>query len=313
MKKIELNPFGVLLCFIGLTILCFLIFAAFGVAVAADTHDGFSLSAMSDPSNLDILKENKSALILIQSISTIGGFLLPGILVSTFFEGYSLKKVGHLARAKPALLFLCATVIFYGAIITIGLLHEINQLFPISAYWKIKEVQVAAQQKALIQGTGIKDLLTSIVVVALLPALLEEFTFRGIALHIFDRTIGNKHVAILFQGIIFAFIHMNMGQLLPILGMGILFGYIAYESKSIWYTVLIHFLNNSLAVFALFYANQHGWAKKMSEDTAFPHWQYALGVVILTAGLYFFFKYVPKIKAKGQNNIDPHLNQFDYE
>ena len=111
-------------------------------------------------------------------------------------------------------------------------MHEINQLFPISDFWKSKELQNIAQQKALIEGQGISQLFTSLFVVALLPALLEEFAFRGVTLQLLDRTFRNKHAAIITQGILFGFMHFNMSQMLPIMGMGILFGYITMQPRA---------------------------------------------------------------------------------
>lgn len=263
MKKIQLNPLGVLLCFAGLTVISLLLFGQLGVLIASLLDSGFSLSdVLTDPIDVELLKNHKSSLYIFQVISTLGGFLVPGLVISYFVEGYSLKKFAHLAKAKPILLILSGTIIFYGALISIGLMHEINQLFPISDFWKSKELQNIAQQKALIEGQGISQLFTSLFVVALLPALLEEFAFRGVTLQLLDRTFRNKHAAIITQGILFGFMHFNMSQMLPIMGMGILFGYITYATKSIWYSVLIHFLNNAIAVIALFYADSYQWAKK---------------------------------------------------
>lgn len=301
MKKIQLNPLGVLLCFAGLTVISLLIFGQLGVFIASLVDPNFSVKEiLTVPVDIELLKNHKSALYIFQVVSTIGGFLIPGLLISLFVEGYEIKKFAHLVKANPILLLISASILFYGALICIGLLHEINELFPISEFWTTKEMQNIAQQNALIEGHGIGALLTSLFVVALLPALLEEFAFRGVALHILEKTLRNKHIAISIQGILFGLMHFNVSQMLPIIGMGIMFGYLTYATKSIWYSVLIHFLNNSLAVIALFYAKTYHWAEKMNANETLPYWQYGLGVILLCYGLYLFFKYTRKNNVPNQ-------------
>jgi membrane protease YdiL (CAAX protease family) len=291
MKKIELNSVGVLLCYVGLALISALVFSMSGIAVALLDNPDFSLALLQDHNALSETMSKKNSLITIQVFSSIGTFLIPALLVPVLFKGYSFKNSLHFNKPHPLLLVLCGTILFYGILILTVTLADLNALFPISEYWKSLEATNLAAQKLLIQGNSTTDLIVTLGVVALLPALVEEITFRGIALHLFDSVFKNKYVAIILQGAIFGAIHFNMGQILPIIGIGIVFGYIAYETKSIWYTVLLHFLNNSLAAISLFYADKYAWAKNLDTDQGLPLIHYILGFIALAIGFYLFYKY----------------------
>lgn len=81
---------------------------------------------------------------------------------------------------------------------------------------------------------------------AVLPAFLEEFLFRGAILNLL-RPYGDGF-AILASAAFFALLHCNFEQAPPAFLTGLLFGYAAVASGSIWTSVLAHFLNNAVAL-----------------------------------------------------------------
>lgn len=316
MKKIELNPIGVLLCFVGLALISAVVFSLLGVILALVGDPNFSLELLQDSESLASSMTKKESLTIIQVFSSIGAFLIPALLIPLIFKGYSFKNSLHTHKPNPVLLLICASILFYGMLVLTATLTEINSLFPISDYWELLENKNLAAQKLLIKGTTTGDLLISLGIVALLPAVVEELTFRGIALHLFDRVFNNKHVAIFLQGAIFGLIHFNMGQILPIMGIGILFGYIAYETKSIWYTVLLHFFNNALAAVSIFYADQYQWAQNLDTDKGLPVIHYIFGLLALGIGIYLFYRYKHPWFNSSPKNIIPtnaHLTSDIHE
>jgi membrane protease YdiL (CAAX protease family) len=53
--------------------------------------------------------------------------------------------------------------------------------------------------------------------------------------------------------------------------LALVLGYLFYYTKSIYTNILIHFLNNSLAVFAYYYQNNSEIAKQVVEDKFEPN------------------------------------------
>ncbi|MBR2479185.1 MAG: CPBP family intramembrane metalloprotease [Clostridia bacterium] len=81
---------------------------------------------------------------------------------------------------------------------------------------------------------------------AIVPAFCEEFLFRGAILT--NLKPYGKAPAIIISAVLFGLMHQNAGQLLYATAAGLLLGWVAYETGSIWCGVLIHFVNNFVGV-----------------------------------------------------------------
>lgn len=104
--------------------------------------------------------------------------------------------------------------------------------------------------------TGWTAFFVNILMVAVLPALCEEFLHRGILLNEMHR-IGYKK-AIVMSSLLFALIHFNINQVSYAFVLGLLMGMVVVISKSIWPAIIIHFLNNGISVY-LSSARANGW------------------------------------------------------
>lgn len=107
--------------------------------------------------------------------------------------------------------------------------------------------------EALNDAIIIKDnLFINLVVVALMPAICEEMFFRGFVFTSFKGKKSYKS-AIIFSGILFGFMHMDFLRIIPTSILGIIFAYTVYKSGSIFVAMLLHFINNSVAVLVSHY------------------------------------------------------------
>ena len=92
--------------------------------------------------------------------------------------------------------------------------------------------------------------------VAVLPAICEEFLHRGIVLQ------GIKHIgfkkAILISSLLFALMHFNVQQVFYAFVIGLILGFVAVVSKNIYPAMIIHFINNAVATY-LEFASHRGW------------------------------------------------------
>ncbi len=83
---------------------------------------------------------------------------------------------------------------------------------------------------------------TSLAVVIAAP-LAEEFLLRGVMLRgLLQHT--SPLAAIIYSALFFALIHMNLYQALSAFIVGVFMGWIYYKTRSLWLTILIHFVNN---------------------------------------------------------------------
>ena len=118
----------------------------------------------------------------------------------------------------------------------------------------MEEIAKAATEKMLNVDT-IGGLLLNLVVVALIPAVGEELTFRGVLQQSLTRKM-NPHVAIILSAAIFSFIHFQFYGFLPRMFLGLLLGYMFYITNSLWTSIAMHFANNGTVVVLYYLANK---------------------------------------------------------
>ncbi|WDE99296.1 ABC transporter permease subunit [Lentisphaera profundi] len=103
----------------------------------------------------------------------------------------------------------------------------------------------------IVQNNGVVN---ALLIVALTPAICEEFLFRGILL---NASKGWKTFsAIALNGLLFGALHMSVANMPALTLMGAYMAYIVWKTSSIYHSVLVHFLNNSLAVLMIYYSTK---------------------------------------------------------
>ncbi|NLL91116.1 MAG: CPBP family intramembrane metalloprotease [Ruminococcaceae bacterium] len=88
---------------------------------------------------------------------------------------------------------------------------------------------------------------------ALMPAFLEELLFRGVLLERL-RKYGNV-LAITMSSLVFALMHGNAVGFLFIFMLGLVFGYMTVISESLIPSIIMHLLNNSVALLSSNFEN----------------------------------------------------------
>lgn len=98
-----------------------------------------------------------------------------------------------------------------------------------------------------------ESLFSSLLAMAILPAILEELLFRGVFLSGY-RNLGRKK-AILWTALLFGLLHLNPQQFFYAFGVGLFFGFLVERSGSIFASIIPHFVINGTNVVS-FYTTQ---------------------------------------------------------
>lgn len=117
-----------------------------------------------------------------------------------------------------------------------------------------------------LQGVQDKPFLVNLVFIALLPAVCEEFVFRG-ALYGTYRKFGARK-ALFVSALLFGFLHMNFNQFIYTVAAGILFALLFEGTGSLVYSMLAHFLMNGTSVFVLAVAKWSGQSEAVNTAQA---------------------------------------------
>lgn len=101
----------------------------------------------------------------------------------------------------------------------------------------------------LLKSSSLFEASFVIFVVAVIPAICEEFLFRGLVQKSFEQKF-KPYFSIFITSLFFGLYHFNPYGLVALISLGFYFGYAAYKSDSIFIPMVLHFINNFLAVVA---------------------------------------------------------------
>ncbi len=157
----------------------------------------------------------------------------------------------------------------------------VSRLFPLTAHLK----EAIARLMGEAPSVGV-----AVILFALIPAVCEEFAFRGFILSGLERG-HRERSAILISSVLFAFMHVLMSlsqQFFNAALLGLVLGLLAVRSRSILPGMLFHFVNNSLAVVQGYWtANPVGariahWLYRNPEKGLYHGWLVLLSILLST-------------------------------
>jgi uncharacterized protein len=285
-----------ILTFVAIIISTLILVLIFGVVLAVpifgqDVMKNIALMETSTDPNIIAMAK------YFQVVSQFGIFLVPTIFFA-YLDGRNIGtylKVNHLPDWKTILL---AVLSILALVPLINFIGDINQQmsFPsfmqdIEKWMRDSEDSAAKLTATFLKVSTIDGLLINVVMMALIPAIGEEFLFRGILQKLFRQWTKNTHFAVIFSAFIFSAIHMQFYGFVPRFLLGIFLGYSFVWSGSLWLPILIHFINNFAAViFSYFYGS--GMTDNFIEtvgtgDSALP-W-IIVSTIISSVLIYFVF------------------------
>lgn len=280
---------SILAIFIGFAVVGQLI----GMMVGSALYEGTFVEFTEEFQPLEMKESLRLPLMAIQAGAGLGLFLIPWLHlrfiekmeVGRQFGSITIKAAG-LATAATILMMLPNSVIIE---------WNSNLVFPgeLDAWIRERENMAEAMTKFLTSFRGPGDFLLGFLLIAVLPAISEEFAFRGMLQPALNRATGNMHIAVWVTAILFSAFHFQFLGFVPRLMLGVLFGYLLAWSGRLWLPIIAHFVNNGLMVILL-YLHQLGYIDINPESTeAAP----LLAVVPATILLVFALRTFKKIST----------------
>lgn len=205
-----------------------------------------------DTSNIGLLK-------YLQVLQSFSLFIIPSVILSFLFKRNGLKYLylDNKPRIVSSLIVISLIIL---SIPFINYLAELNSklnlpdsMSKIENWMKTSEQQAMELTEKFLKVDTVKGLLFNIFMIALLPAIGEEFFFRGIFQRLFCEWTKSAHAGIFISAFLFSSFHLQFYGFLPRLILGIMLGYFLVWSKSLWLPILAHFINNLLAVLTYYF------------------------------------------------------------
>lgn len=204
---------------------------------------------------------------------TIFGIYVPFTVISRFYspEDKALCVNLNPPASKKAFIYALTAgtaAVFAGNYITTGF----------SGFVSSYDIEFSSYQTD--NPSGFAESLLFIFEVAIIPALVEEVAIRGIVMPPL-RKYGDRF-AIIMSAIIFALMHSNMLQIPFAFVAGLVLGYFAVSTNSLWTSIAIHAANNFLSVLS-----------SATSENAFAGSAFSVLIIaLMVAGIYCAKKFV---------------------
>jgi membrane protease YdiL (CAAX protease family) len=244
-----------------------------------------SIPNIDELDNPDIIRVLK----YFQVVQSVGVFIVPPFILAWLFHG---KIAGYLFLDKQVnfssvFLVLVLSVAASPFVNFIGEMNE-NMQFPewlsgVENWMKNAEDKAAEITVAFLQVETIGGLAFNIFMIAFLPAIGEELLFRGVIQRIFTNWTRNYHWGIWISAFLFSALHLQFYGFVPRLFLGVLFGYLLVWSGSIWLPIIAHFINNGVAVVAMYMIDKELLSPEIEEigSTSDSYYMAVISLVLI--------------------------------
>ena len=252
-SQLIMTAFIVLTIFLSVFVISIL--AATPFVGLAEMMAMFSEGGMSNPSAIALLK-------YFQVVQSIGLFVLPPVVIGWLFNGNTATylQLDRKTNFNLILISIAAVLIVNPFISFIGQINNDMRLpgflSDLEEWMRRMEDQAAALIDRFMEVETIGGLLFNLFMIAVIPAVGEEFLFRGVVQKIFTRMTHSYHWGIWISAFFFSALHMQFYGFVPRMLLGGLFGYMLVYSGSLWLPIISHFVNNALGVLFLYFENQ---------------------------------------------------------
>jgi len=225
---------------------------------------------------------------LTQPFNTIGVFLFSPLVTQYLFSKANSVKFSEGKILGSSVLSALLIIIMVRPIV--GFLTNVNSKFDFSLLGDFGESllessKILSEKIALVtMSHSIPELALNIVIIALIPAIAEEYFFRGFIQQYLTKITKNYHASIFVTALVFGIIHFNIVNLLPLVFLGIILGYIYHYSQNIWISILAHFVNNASLLWVVY---KYSYNIENTGNESVSSQSVILSLVLTLALLYF--------------------------
>lgn len=239
----QLSPLGqltfaVLFSFISVALFQFLGVFLIKLFYGYSPEDMILAMDFSNPDFLDVT-------VIFSVLNGLGMFLLPALTFASFVSDnpYEYLKVN---RTIDTILIGISIVLAVLSLPIINYTSALNLLVDLPD-WMLEEENKREELITLFLEQ--KSLWLNLFLLAIIPAISEEFFFRGIIQRLLNKVFkGKHHIAVILTAIMFSAMHIQFAGFLPRFFMGLVLGYLFVYSKSLWPSIILHFCNNAISV-----------------------------------------------------------------
>lgn len=231
------------------------------------------------------------ALKIIQLFTSIGIFLLPAMVFSQLASPHPTWYL-QVNRALPWPKLLAIVLLIVAITPLTDGLSWLNDRIHLPTFLADFETSARASAQNQLQLVAeflhmqsIADFAYNLILLALIPALAEEFFFRGIVQRLLKSHTQRMHLSVWITALAFALMHGQIFALIPFVVLGALLGYLKELTGNLWAPIVAHFVNNASIVVVMYFTDYNMSNLELQET---PNVFYVLGSALIVGVLLWY-------------------------
>jgi membrane protease YdiL (CAAX protease family) len=230
-----------------------------------------------------------------QMLASVFGFLLPALLFSKLKD----KRVLYYSYADKGftwLFWVLIPLLLMAIYPMIDISFFLNKWMPWNNWYASFQDEYKNIVEGLLKENSASVFVLNFITIALLPAVTEEWIFRGTLQRLLSERL-NVHISVLLASVFFSFIHFEFSGFLPRIVLGMFLGYLYYYSGSLWASIWAHVVNNGTQV-VFMYLNNRGIYKINIDQPEMPAvWELIVYTAAFVVLWYLFYHFSQKRKS----------------
>lgn len=203
--------------------------------------------------NTDFSDKEPNYLRLAAAIQHVMLFLIQTVGFLMIFYPTKFPEFTWSDRMPSSKQLLIGVAVAIGCFPLIAFIYRLNKQIALPEFLSSKEESINSAIENIVSANNLVELGLVVLIVGVLPAISEEFFFRGIFQRLLH-AVTKPWIAILIAGTIFSAIHMQFEGFLPRMILGVILGFVFYQTGNIWINVFIHFIFNASQVIGQYFA-----------------------------------------------------------
>ncbi|MGL4333365.1 MAG: lysostaphin resistance A-like protein, partial [Bacteroidales bacterium] len=149
------------------------------------------------------------------------------------------------------------------------------------------EAQMNDTVQLLLVTNSFGTFLVNVLIIAVLTAIGEEFFFRGTLQRMLTDVTKKPYLAAIVIGILFSIIHFQFYGFFARAFMGIFFGIMVVNSKSLLLPIVAHAVNNAYGVFMYYYCTKNDIPIETFDNPSEPPTLWIVAVSLFVSALIY--------------------------
>lgn len=245
--------------------------------------------------------------LLINHLTT---FVFPAIVFAVFFYKSQWMRVLYIDKIPKLSNSTIGVFLILAAFPLAQFAYWLNLQIPLPELFVSMEESTADMVRSLLLVEQPYELWFNLFIIAIIPAIGEEFIFRGILQKKLVDRLNNPHLGIWIAAFIFSAIHMQFQGFLSRMLLGGILGYLFYWTGNLWVPILAHLFNNAFQIVGQYFYQQGMIEVNLDETVIEVNWPVTFIALLVVLGLSWL---MIKINPKPDDRIDQSNMFFEDE